>query len=58
MWSAIPGEKLCEQDGQYEELGTKAVQGCAEFREGKRESDKPMFRWEQRLCVILSRRGY
>ena len=52
MVSAIPGENLGEEGGKFEELGTKAVQFARNSGKGL------IFCWEQRLFVILSRRGY
>ena len=52
MWSAIPGENLGDEGGNFEELGTKAVQFARNPGKGL------IFLWEQRFWVILSRRGY
>lgn len=37
--------------------GNESGPTCVEFWEGKLESNKVMFRLEQRFCVIVSRRG-
>ena len=52
-----PGEKRGEQGKKYKELGTKAVQDCAQSLEGKLERNNFVFPWEQLFGMILSHEG-
>ena len=54
MWSATSGEKLGEHGWKHKELGTKAVQGCADSLEGELGSDKLNFPGNKNLCNIES----
>ena len=51
VWSAIPGENPGKEGEKFGQLGIEAVLA--------RNSGKGLIvPWEQRLCMILSRRGY